>query len=195
MVFVVAILVWECISFLLAVGKCRPWILFCCLQTKFFLLRTFKQNQMSKEISQDLTAKPVLCQACASLHLEVSSASVHKVGHDRGGWGWAAVTGDSLMSVAWNERPPGESCAGLDSWGSLCPVPGYDVSAPSGALQGYLKIVPWNGRSCLYGLRVDSWELCKDTQIFLSYNMWALFVAKVAPTAQHLGICFSGASG
>lgn len=51
----------------LAVGKCRPWLLFCPPHTKFFLLRTFKQKQMSKKISEDLRAKPVLCQAWASL--------------------------------------------------------------------------------------------------------------------------------
>lgn len=67
----------------LAVGKCRPWLLFCPPQTKFFLLRTFKQKQMSKKISEDLRAKPVLCQAWASLHVETSSADLHKVGQDR----------------------------------------------------------------------------------------------------------------
>lgn len=98
----------------LAVGKCSPWLLFCPPQTKLFLLRTFKQKQVSKEISQDITAKPVLCQAWACLCLEPSSACLHKVGTDRGGAGRAAGSGATVTSVAWNERPPGDSCASMD---------------------------------------------------------------------------------
>lgn len=115
MIFVVAILVWECVSFLLisqwenaGLGSC-----FALYKWNSFRWEHLNKNKWVRK-SLKTTAKAVLCQAWASLLLESSSARVHKVGSQPSSCSWLC----HLSSMKW-KTPRRKLC----QFGLLMAVP------------------------------------------------------------------------